>query len=164
MKKVLALTLALAMLIVGITLAGCGPKNGGTTQTPASAPPSAPASTPAPSGTTAPQAAKDGSAWPDIPIYSSLRQIQKSSMPVPPTAGNAKAEFRYYETKDSLEKVVAFYKSQMPAKGWEETPWTEAPQLSMGMYTKNAESNIAWVWVFSVEGKTQVLLGRATKE
>ena len=152
MKKVLALTLALAMLAIGITLTGCGPNNTGTAQTPA------------PSGTTAPQAATGGSAWPDIPIYSSLRQIQKSSMPVPPTVGNAKAEFRYYETNDSLEKVVAFYKSQMPAKGWDETPWTEAPQLSMGMYTRNAEENIAWVWVFSVEGKTQVLLGRATKE
>ena len=167
MKKV-ALTLTLAMLIVGITLAGCAPKSGGTTQTPASTPTTTPAPSTAPSatpsGAPAPQATTGGAAWSDIPIYPSLRQVQEKNIPFPPTANNIKAEFRYYETGDAPEKVVTYYKSQMPANGWEQAAWTEAPQVAMGGYTKSQEEHIAWVWVFAAEGKTQVMLGRASKE
>ena len=81
---------------------------------------------------------------------------------MPPTAGYAKAEVRVYETNDSLAKIVAFYKEQMPAKGWEETQWLDTPQFSNGAYSKNGENDLALVWVFSQEGKTEVMLMRGT--
>ncbi len=157
MNNLRFLLLVMVVLLVGAGLAGCGTKKGEATQTPTS--------TLTPSGTTTTNTTPSagGLAWPDIPIYPSLRQIQKASQPLPQT-GYAKADFRFYETNDSLEKVVAFYKGQMPAKGWGETPWTDTPQFSMGMYTKNSEEHLAWVWVFSGGGKTELILGRALKE
>ena len=165
MKTRLLLLVMVALLVIA-GLAGCGSKKGGETQTPpsTSSPTGTvtPSGTATPSGTTTPSAG--GSAWPDIPLYPGLRQVQRVSQSLPQTQGYVKAEFRVYETNDSLEKVVAFYKSQMPAKGWEEILGTATnPQFSMGGYTKNNETDIAWVWVFSVEGKTEVMLGRATK-
>ena len=96
-------------------------------------------------------------------MYPSLLQVQQVSQPLPQAVGYAKADFRFYETNDSLDKVVAFYKGQMPAKGWEDASCTDTPQFSMGAYSKNSLEHIAWVWVFSVEGKTTLILGRASK-
>ncbi|MDO8578316.1 MAG: hypothetical protein Q7R50_03955 [Dehalococcoidales bacterium] len=155
--KTKLLLLVISALLVGVGLVGCGPKND-TTQTPVT--------TPAPSETTAAKTAPSvvSPVWPDIPIYPSLTTIQRTSQPLPMATGYANAEFRVYETNDSLEKVVSFYKDRMAANGWEEFPWTDTPQISMGSYSKNNLEHMAWVWVVSVEGKTQVILGRASKE
>ena len=105
------LLIVISALIAGIGLAGCSPKQDGTTQAPTAAP--------APAGVQAgTPAAPVSISWPDIPLYPSLRQIEKASQPFPPATGYVKAEFRVYQTGDSLEKVAAFYKGQMPGKGW----------------------------------------------
>ena len=155
MKKVILL-LVMAALLVGVGLVGCGPKKDGTTQTPTST------STPSETTTTTPSVG--GSALPDIPIYPSMRQIQQASQQFPVTAGYGKADVRAYETNDSAEKIVDFYKSQMPAKGWVESQWLDTPQFKNGAYSKNSEEDIAVIWIVSAEGKTQVILMRATKE
>ncbi len=138
--------------MVGVGLAGCGPKKDGPTATP---------TTSTPGGTTTPSVL--GSPLADIPAYPSLRQVQKVSQVMPQTAGYAKAEVRVYETNDSLEKVADFYKAQMPAKGWVETQWMDTPQFRNGMYTKNNEADIAMIYVIAGEGKTEVMIMRATK-
>ncbi len=155
--KTKLLMLVISALLVGVGLVGCSPKNDGATPTPAT--------TPAPSEKTPAKTVPSvvSPAWPDIPIYSSLRQVQKASQPLPMATGYANAEFRVYETTDSLEKVAAFYKGQMPAKGWTETPLTETPQIFMGMYTRNNEAEIAWVWIVFNGSNTEVILGRASK-
>jgi hypothetical protein len=99
-----------------------------------------------------------------MPIYSGVGQIQKGSWSIPPAEGDySKFEWRYYETNDSLDKVATFYRSQMPAKGWEEKGWMEVQQMNWGMYNKNNEKDAAMVWVNSQEGKTVIALWRATK-
>ena len=99
-----------------------------------------------------------------MPIYPGVGQIQKGSWSIPPAEGDySKFEWRYYETNDSLAKVAAFYRSQMPAKGWEEKGWMDVQQMNWGMYDKNNEKDAAMVWVNSQEGKTVIALWRATK-
>ena len=138
--------------MVGVGLAGCGPKPGGTTQNP---------TTSTPGGVTAPSV--PGLPLADIPAYPSLRQVQKTSQIYPQTAGYAKAEVRVYETNDSPEKVADFYKAQMPAKGWVETQWAEIPDYKTAIYTKNNETDMAMIYVITGGGKTEVMIMRATK-
>lgn len=138
--------------MVGVGLAGCGPKKDGATATP---------TTSTPGGTTTPAAAD--SVLADIPSYPSLLQVQKVSQIMPQTAGYAKADVRVYETNDSPEKVADFYKAQMLAKGWAETQWLDTPQFKNGAYSKNNEADIAMIYVIAGEGKTEVMIMRATK-
>jgi hypothetical protein len=142
--------------MLGVGLAGCGPKKDGATATP---------TTSTPGGTTTPSVL--GSPLADIPTYPSLRQVQKASQVMPQTAGYpgyTKAEVRMYETNDSPAKVADFYKAQMPAKGWGETQWLDTTQLNYGTYTKNNEADIAMIYVAAAgDGKTEVMVWRATK-
>lgn len=150
--KTKLILLVVGVLLVGVGLAGCGPKQDGTTPTP---------TTSTPGGMTTPSAAD--SVLADIPSYPSLQQVQKVSQIMPQTAGYAKAEVRVYETNDSPEKIADFYKAQMPAKGWAETQWADTPQFKIGTYTKNNETDIAMIYVIAGDGKTEVMIMRATK-
>lgn len=152
------LLLVIVALFVGVSLVGCGPKKGEATQTPASTPTSSETTT------TKTTSSVGGLALADIPIYPSLRQVQKASQQFPMTAGYARADVRAYETNDSAEKIVVFYKSQMPANGWVETQWLDTAQFKNGAYTRNSERDIALIWIVSAEGKTELILMRATKE
>jgi hypothetical protein len=39
-------------------------------------------------------------------------------------------EWRYYETGDSVSTVAAFYRTEMPKKGWQEVGWMETEEMS----------------------------------
>ena len=103
----------------------------------------------------------DAMNWDDVPILIGAVKIQQGtqSMSIPSTAGNySKTEWRYYSTDDNIDKVVAFYKSQLQSKGWTEEGWTEMinqPQAmtgsygySYGYYSKN-ENDVLMVYVQS---------------
>ncbi len=160
MKKGISLLLVVIMLIGGVSLIACGEKESGTTQEPTQTPSSP--SVPSPTQTT--PSPVGGLTWNDMPIYSGAAQIQKGSWAIPPAEGDySRFEWRYYETNDSLDKVAAFYRSQMPAKGWKEMGWMEVPEMNWGMYNKNDEKDAAMIWVNFQDGKTVVALWRATK-
>jgi hypothetical protein len=160
MKRVISFILVMILLAGCVGLVACGTKKGGETETPTSTPTPTPTTTP--TSTTTPSGG--GLTWNDMPIYSGAGQIQKGSWSIPPAEGDySKFEWRYYEVKDSLDKVAAFYKSQMPAKGWEEQAWMEVQEVNWGMYNKNDEKDAAMVWVSSQEGKTVIALWRGTK-
>jgi len=156
LKIAISFLLVMAVLLSCVGFVACGGEEGGTIQTPA------PASIPS---TTPPTAVSGGGlTWNGMPIYSGAGQVQKGSWSIPPAEGDySKFEWRYYDTNDSLEKVAAFYKSQMPAKGWEERGWMEVPQMNWGMFEKNSENDAAMVWINSQEGKTVIAMWRATK-
>jgi hypothetical protein len=99
-----------------------------------------------------------------MPVYAGAGQIQKGSWSIPPAEGDyAKFEWRYYESSASLDQVSAFYKSEMPAKGWAEQGWMEVQEMHWGMYNKNNENDAAMVWVTNQEGKTVIAMWRASK-
>lgn len=71
-------------------------------------------------------------------------------------------EWRYYETGDSVSTVAAFYRTEMPKKGWQEVGWMETEEMSWLGYSKNNEKDGAIIWIDSEEGKTFIALMRGT--
>ena len=109
-------------------------------------------------------AAGAGLSWNDMPVYSGAKSIDNSNWAIPPVEGEyTKAEWRYFETKDSADEVSAFYKSRMAAKGWSEQGVMNLPGMNWGMYSKNDENDSAAVWISSQDGKTVIALFRANK-
>ena len=148
MAKVISLVFIVVTVLGCLGLVACGgegengttlPSNGGT----------------APSG--------DDSTWDDIPVYSRAKQVQKGSWSIPPDEGKwSKVEWRYYETGDSVSTVAAFYRTEMPKKGWQEVGWMETEEMSWLGYSKNNEKDGAIIWIDSEEGKTFIALMRGT--
>jgi len=159
LKKVVSLVLVVAVMLSSVGLVACG---GGEGVTPP--PPSEGETAPPPSEEEAPPPSGGAVTWNDVPIYSGAKQVTKGSWTIPPEEGEwSKVEWRYYETGDSVSTVVAFYKSQMPGKGWQELVWMEMEEVSWGYYGKNDEQDGAMVWTGSDEGKTFIAIMRATK-
>ena len=157
MKKIVTSLLVLALLLCTTGLVACGGKDGGSTQTSKT--------TSAASTKTTTSSSSGGLTWNDIPMYSGASQIQKGTWSIPSTEEDeySNFEWRYYETNAGIETVSAFYKSQMPGKGWTEAGWFETPQVHWGVFNKNNEKDAAMIWLSSDEGKTVIALWRATK-
>lgn len=159
MKKVISLVLVVVMMLGCVGLVACGGEEGVTTPPPEEAAPPPPEEEAPP-----PPPPAGGLTWNDMPVYPGVNQVQKGAWSIPPEEGEwSRVEWRYYETGDSVSTVVAFYKSQMPGNGWEETFWMEMDEMRWGYYSKNNEQDAAMVWVGSDEGKTFVALMRATE-
>ncbi len=148
MNKLMSLVLTVVMVLGSVSLIACGGggEEGGTTPPPSegeTAPPKDTAAIPAggigppptPEEMAPPSSEEEvtppsggGFTWNDMPVYPGADQIQKGSRIIPSGYGKGPGrnyihpEWRYYETRDSAEKVIAFYKSQMPGKGWIELP------------------------------------------
>lgn len=73
-----------------------------------------------------------------------------------------KAEWKWYETGDGQNEVVAFYQSAMPAKGWQQIGMWQVEEVSWFYYTKNNENDGAMVWIGTDEGKTAIGLMRGS--
>ena len=149
MKRLICVALALVVAFTCLGLAACGGGDGGTTPS---------------DGDTTPPSGVGGFTWNDMPVYPGAKQIQEMAWTIPSEEGEwTKAEWRYYETGDSVSTVTTFYKSQMPGKGWQDTFWMEMEEMQWGCYIKNNEQDVAWVWIGSEEGKTVISLMRATE-
>jgi hypothetical protein len=158
LKKLISISVLLVLLAGGLNLTACGSKNDGGTKTTTTA------ATKTTEKTTT-VSSSGGLTWNDMPIYSGAGQIQKGTWSIPPAddAEYAKFEWRYYESSASQEDVAAYYKSQMPGKGWEEKGWMDMGEVSWSMYNKNNEKDAAMVWISNQEGKTAIALWRASK-
>ena len=161
MKKVISLVLVVVMMLgcVGFVACGGGEEVGPPPTEEEEAPPTEEEEAP-PSG---------AFTWNDMPVYTGANQIQEMTWTIPSEEGEwSNVEWRYYETSASVSEVTAFYKSQMPGKGWEEMGWMdwtgmEMEDMQWGYYTKNNEQDVAMVWIGSQEGKTVISLMRATE-
>lgn len=160
MKKLLSLLLASILVLSVISLPACG---GGEESDEIQTPPaSEPAGAPENETLTAPST--EGLTWNDMPVYSGAKQAQKGSWSIPSTEGDySKVEWRYYESGDNLDTIAAFYKTQMPAEGWEEMGWMEVPDMQWGIYNKNNENDAAMVWVAMDDGNSVIAMMRATE-
>jgi len=151
-KRAIALVLVSVMAFSCVGLIACGdgeeggttqPDNGGTTQT----------------------ASEDGSSSNDIPVYPGANQtIDTGSITIPVDEDEwSEMEWHYYATGDSVNKVVSFYQSEMPDSGWQEMGWMNMGLMTGGTYTKNNEQDVAMVRVGSEEGRTIIIIMRATR-
>ena len=166
MKKIVAVVLLVAMVLACASVAACG--GGGVTPPPAGEPTPAPPSEttpPQPSdGGVTPPSSGGGFTWDDMPVYPGAAQVAKGSWMEPPEEGEmSRVEWRHYQTGDGKDNVIAFYKSAMPGKGWQEMASMEMGELSWLMYTKNNEADLAWVYVGEGDGETLIHAMRASE-
>jgi hypothetical protein len=71
-------------------------------------------------------------------------------------------DHRIYSTSDSVEKVVSFYKAQMPVNGWTEDTWAEASVITMGTYNKSEKQSVAVIAVMAADanGATNITIDK----
>lgn len=149
MKRLIGIMLVPVMMLGCIGFVACGGGDGGTTPS---------------DGDTTPPPTTGSVTWNDMPVYPGANQIQEMTWTIPSEEEEwSKAEWRYYETGASVSEVAAFYKSQMPGKGWQEPAWMDMVEMQWGLYSKNNEHDVAMVWISSEEGKTVFALMRATE-
>lgn len=159
MKKYILAVITGVLLLCSLCLGACGDNDTATTQD------SSDSSQTSATTTTTSETSSSGSlTWNDMPVYSGADQVQKGSWTIPPAEGDySRMEWRYYETGDSLEKVSAYYKAQMPKQGWQEMGWMEVQNMNWGMYNKNDENDAAMIWMSSEDNQTIIAMWRASR-
>ena len=156
MKRIILLALVLVMLVSCIGLVACGDGDENGTASP---PPSNEVTNSTPS-----VPSEDDFTWNDIPVYPGAKPVQKGTWAIPPAEGEwSRVEWHYYETSGSVGEVAIFYKSKMPANGWQEAMWMETQEMNWGLYNKNNEQDSAMAWIGSEEGETFFALMRASQ-
>jgi hypothetical protein len=144
MKKVLLVALALVLVLLCVSFTACGKKGinieGPGGEIHISQPSGSAAITLQPGG-------KTPESFGDIPIYPKSTQLYKITGEEEIDGQPGILDHRMYSTSDSVEKVVSFYKTQMPLNGWTEETWAEGTTLNMGVYNKTEKQSAAVVAV-----------------
>jgi hypothetical protein len=139
MKKILLLTLVLAMVLLGASVTGCNKGiniGDNTIHIPDSE---------GGGDITVAAGGKTPENFGDIPIYPGSSQLSKVTGDEEMSGQPGILDIRMYSTSDSSDKVVSFYKDKMPANGWTEDSWYEST-INMGSYSKG-ETSIAVISV-----------------
>ena len=99
-----------------------------------------------------------GDIWSDIPIYSNAQQAEDEGFgqSIGSDPSYSQIEWRFFETSDDFAKVTAFYKAQMPAKGWTKVSWADIGEMSWGSFQKNNETRSCLVYVIKSEDKVSI--------
>jgi hypothetical protein len=137
LKKVLSLILALVMVLVCVSFTGCLKKGLTVGDNTINIPDSEGG------GGITVQGSTGGGETPenfgDIPIYPGCKQLAKITGEEDMNGQPGILDHRIYSTSDSVDKVVSFYKTQMPANGWTEESWYEST-MNVGTYNKGEQS------------------------
>ena len=159
MKKLTSLMLVFILALSCVSLVACGSGEKEEAR-PETVPTAEREAKPSPMPEEKP--ASGGLTWDDMPIYPGADTDEEiwSSMS---EEGGAQRETRPYWTEDSFDKVVDFYKSEMPKNGWDQMMWTDAGELANGVYSKNNDQDGAQVVITdNREGETAIQLTRLT--
>ena len=107
-----------------------------------------------------------GSEWEDIPIYSgATRHESEMAKRMSATMGNmgdkGESEIRLFKAGDEYDKVVSYYKSQMPRKGWEKIMEKEEEAGWGSMWQKkDGEILVNLTVMKDMEGECGIAIGR----
>ncbi len=161
MKKILLSVIVLLVLAGGATACG-SVGNVGAAGGPTTANGTNPTTSATSGSSQVPPAG--GASWGDVPIYPGATQAQGGGEVAPlPGSGISKVEARYYETRDPADKVESYYKSQLPADGWQSQGWVEVGMIG-GVYVKSdTESLQVSILPAGPDGKTVITLVKGTK-
>jgi hypothetical protein len=88
----------------------------------------------------------------DIPIYPGCTQLMKITGDEDNDGQPGILDHRIYITSDSVEKVVNFYKTQMPLNGWNEDMWAEST-ITIGSYSKSEKNSAAVIGIAPADAK-----------
>jgi hypothetical protein len=107
------------------------------------------------SATTTTQASQGtGDVWKDVPFYPGIEEAEDGgfSLSMPGDPEFTQAEWRFYTSTDDYEKVVDFYKKQIPANGWDKMMWMDSDEMSWGSFERNNQSRLLMVYIINEEG------------
>jgi hypothetical protein len=131
--------------------------------------------TPKATKTTEPSGDGGGASFEDIPVYPGADKVGDwegdyslpllgEDLDVEDYEGNSWAE---YETDDSADDVIDFYRDKMPDNGWNEERWWDTSfveDVGWGSYTRDGGDRAAWVFITGTEDdKTQIVIGTGSK-
>ena len=138
MKKILLVALALILVLVGasVTACTCGKKGISVGENTIRIPNSEGGA-----DITFQGGSKTPENFGDIPIYPGCEQVAKITGAEDMNGKPGVLDHRMYITKDSVEKVINFYKEKMPGNGWTEESWYEST-INMGTYNKSEEHTV----------------------
>jgi hypothetical protein len=153
MKKVLLVIIALALVLLGTSLTGCGKSViNSTIHIPDSE---------GGGDITVAAGGKTPENFGDIPTYPGSSQLSKVSGNEDMNGKPGILDIRMYSTSDSPEKVVSFYKDKMPGNGWTEDSWYEG-DINMGSYSKG-ETSLAVISVSAGDAKGGAIINISKK-
>jgi hypothetical protein len=179
LRFVLVLTalIAAAFLVLAVACGGDEEEEGPAAgETPAAAETPAAGETPAAAET--PPAGEEGE-LPSIPAYPGAEEVftgtftGTGTFPVPMMGDGGLApedygavQYTMYETSDSSEKVIDFYKKEF--KGWKEE-WTFSMEQTgqegeIVVWSKDDASIAAWLAAFEDEGTTSVVVAMGARQ
>lgn len=177
LRFVLILTalIAAAFLVLAVACGGDDEEAPAAGETPAAAeetPELAP-------GEETPEGPGDGGELPSIPAYPGAEEVFSGTFtgagafPIPMVGDGGLAPDEYgaiqytmYETSDSPEKVLDFYKKEL--KGWEEVWAFSMEELGqkgeVAGWSKDDGNMAAWMYAFEEEGTTSVAVAVGTSQ
>ena len=88
--------------------------------------------------------------WDDMPTFPGSDTDESTWISISQGQG-LKSETRSYTTDDGFDKVVEFFKAEMPKNGWNQIMWTAAGPVANGMFGKNDDQDIAQVMIADEE-------------
>jgi hypothetical protein len=164
MKKILLVTLALALVLLGAGVMGCktGISVGGNGEATVHIPDSDGGGDVAITGLGS--EGKTPEDFGDIPIYPGCKQLIKMVGSETWEGEPGVLDHRMYITTDSPDKVVKFYKQKMPGNGWTEDSWMEGDNLNLGSYTKDTAAAVISAVPADAQGGTNIQIDRKSKK
>jgi len=106
-----------------------------------------------------------GAGWKDIPIYSGAKQFESemtermsAAMTAQGQTGSSKVQF--YKSGDDYDKIVSYYKSQMPSKGWEKVTDQEQEEGWGSMWQKGDQVLVNVSVIRDIEGERGIIIAR----
>ncbi len=157
MKKILLVTLALILVLVGasVTACTCGKKGISVGENSIRIPNSEGGG-----DITFQGGGKTPENFGDIPIYPGCEQVAKVTAAEDMNGKPGTLDHRMYITKDSAEKVISFYKEKMIGNGWTEESWYEST-INMGTYNKGEEAiAVIAIAAADAEGSTSIIVDK----
>jgi hypothetical protein len=165
MRKLMVLSMMAALIVSGAGLLACG--GGGEKQAGQE-----PESKSAEETVVAEKDMSDkgddvgGSGWKDIPIYSGASSFDsetaaRMSATMSGMHEGGRSEVQLFKTGDDYEKVVSYYKSHMPRKGWEKVMDREEEEGWGSVWQKKDGRVLVNVSVIKdIEGECGIIIGR----
>jgi len=106
-----------------------------------------------------------GAGWKDIPMYSGAEQFENEMTERMSTAMSAQGEGResrvqFYKSGDDFDKIVSYYKSHMPRKGWKKITDKEEEEGWGSMWQKGDQVLVNVSVIRDVEGECGIIIAR----
>jgi len=106
-----------------------------------------------------------GAGWKDIPIFSGAERFEsemteRMSAAMTAQGQTKESKVQFYKSRDNYDKIVSYYKSQMPKKGWEKVTDQEQEEGWGSMWQKGEQVLVNVTVLRDIEGERGIIIAR----